>query len=96
MPGWARYPKYLPTQGFSCVFGWKKRPVKCRATALDTKSPKTVCQDNETGSGLKRAAQHLDVFGDLPILNAQLLDPADAVHDRGVIAPAKPAPDLGQ
>ncbi len=47
-------------------------------------------------SAFQGTAQHLQILGDLAIVALQFLDPAHAVHDRGVIAPAKAAADLGQ
>ena len=46
-------------------------------------------------SGLQRTAKQFNVVSDLAVLLLQLLDLANAVHDRGVVAPAEPAADLG-
>ena len=46
--------------------------------------------------GLQQPLKKIDIFGELAIICLQLVDLADTVHDRGVIAPAKPAANIGQ
>ena len=86
-------------------------PVRCRSNAREgqgsNSTPHLKCFLGVFGwnSGsvkgcrllaLKSAAQKLQVFGDLPVQKAEVLDAAHAVHDGGVIASAKAAADLGQ
>ena len=42
------------------------------------------------------AAQHFEVFGDLPVLDFQLFDALHSVHDGGVIPTTETAANFGQ
>src|SRR6056297_600487 len=48
------------------------------------------------GSTFQSAPQDFKVFGNLSILNLQLVDAFDTMHHSGVISPTKTAPNLGQ
>ena len=47
-------------------------------------------------SALQHAAQEFHVLGESGVVLAQFLDLSHRVHDRGVVASAELAPDLGQ
>ena len=48
------------------------------------------------GLFFESAAEHFDIFRDLTVLNFQLFNAFDTMHDSGVVATAKTASDFGQ
>jgi hypothetical protein len=75
-----------------------RSPVRASSSSPNfaARFPLTVREGGNRPLGLQHPPQQLDILGERAIGGAQLLDLAHGVHDRGVVAAAEFAADLGQ